>query len=123
MTSTVLHAQSSTRIWGGCIEDYLPIHNWFDETKKCMGDFRHRALRHHAFGIFECEEKFGPYITNSDGRVVPTRYVGEQHVLEDCGGRIPSVEDWLECLSTKSWMAKAVPAQLKHGTRGGRTHE
>lgn len=119
MTSTVLHAESSVRVWGGCIEDYLPIHEWFDATKRCVGDYRHRALRHHTFGIFECEEKFGPYIVNSDGRKVPTRYIGEQHVLEDCGGVIPTVEDWVENIKPQWWMAKAQHPQMNHGTRGG----
>ena len=34
-------------------------------------------------------------LTNSAGRVIPTRYVGEQHVKEDLGW-IPSLKDWLE---------------------------
>lgn len=29
---------------------------------------------------------FGTLITNSDGKKVPVRYIGEQHVKEDCGG-------------------------------------
>ena len=32
------------------------------------------------------------------------RYVGEQHVKEDCGGRIPTVKDWLEELPLRTWM-------------------
>lgn len=48
------HALSSVKQWGGQVDDYLPIHNWFDESKAFIGDFRHRALRHHAEGIFLC---------------------------------------------------------------------
>jgi hypothetical protein len=44
------HALSSARKHGGKIEDYLPLHQWFDETKKHICDFRHRALRHHSIG-------------------------------------------------------------------------
>jgi hypothetical protein len=40
------HALSSVREWGGPIEDYLAIHDFFDESKKIIADFRHRALRH-----------------------------------------------------------------------------
>jgi hypothetical protein len=46
------HALSSVRKWGGAVEDYIPIHNWFDESKQIIADFRHRALRHHSEGIF-----------------------------------------------------------------------
>jgi hypothetical protein len=30
---------------GGALEDYIPIHNWFDESKQIIADFRHRILR------------------------------------------------------------------------------
>ena len=82
------HAESSSRKFGGKAEDYLAIHNWFDESKSFFTDFRHRALRHHAEGIFLAERIFGVTIVNSDGERVPVRYVGEQHVKEDLG-RIP----------------------------------
>lgn len=66
MTHTYYHAKSSARVFGGVPEDYLAVHNWFDSTKSSFCDFRHRALRHHAEGIFECERVFGTTITNSD---------------------------------------------------------
>ena len=43
------------RKWGGTTEDYIPIHDWFDQSKMIVADFRHRALRHHAEGIFMLE--------------------------------------------------------------------
>jgi len=46
------HALSSVKKWGGEVSDYLPLHTWFDQSKAIAGDFRHRALRHHAEGIF-----------------------------------------------------------------------
>jgi hypothetical protein len=97
------HALSSVKKWGGVPEDYQAIHDWFDESKAHMADFRHRALRHHAEGIFMAEKIFGSTITNSAGRVVPVRYVGEQHVSEDLG-RIPTVADWLLNIRPESWM-------------------
>jgi hypothetical protein len=99
------HALSSVQRWGGRVEDYLPIHDWFDESKQGMADFRHRALRHHTEGIFWCERIFGATLTNSDGRVVPVRWVGEQHVKEDLG-RIPTIQDWLENLMPQPWMRR-----------------
>ena len=67
------HALSSVRKWGGAIEDYQPIHDWFDGSKQIIADFRHRALRHHAEGIFMAETIFGSTITLSTGRVIPVR--------------------------------------------------
>jgi hypothetical protein len=40
------------------------------------------------------EKKFGSEFTNSDGKIVYTRYVGEQHVKEDCNNYIPSAKEW-----------------------------
>ena len=99
----IKHAESSARKFGGKSEDYLAIHNWFDESKSFFTDFRHRALRHHAEGIFLAERIFGVTIVNSDGELVPVRYVGEQHVKEDLG-RIPTVQDWLTQISPQRWM-------------------
>lgn len=99
------HSVSSTKKYGGQWEDYIKIHSWFDESKKLFADFRHRGLRHHSFGIFECEKVFGPTITNSDGKVIPTRFIGEQHVIEDCGF-IPTVESWLKEIQLQPWMRK-----------------
>ena len=98
MAHPLKHAESSARKFGGKAEDYLPIHNWFDESKAFIADFRHRALRHHAEGIFLCERIFGVAITNSEGKQVPVRYIGEQHVREDLG-RIPTAQDWLSQIS------------------------
>lgn len=97
------HALSSVAKFGGKTNDYLPIHNWFDESKSSMADFRHRAARHHSEGIFWCEDKFGVTIKNSDGKVIPTRYIGEQHVKEDLG-RIPRLSDWLGKIQPEKWM-------------------
>ena len=107
------HALSSVRKHGGQVEDYLPIHSWFDESKEHLANFRHRALRHHAEGIFECERVFGVTITNSDGKRVPTRLIGEQHVAEDLG-RVPTVAEWLLAIQEQPWMNRKVE-RLPHG--------
>ena len=99
------HSKSSVKKWGGKISDYLPIHNWYDESKSFYAGMTHRALRHHAEGIFMCEKIFGTTITNSDGKEVPVRYIGEQHVQEDLGF-IPTVADWLRCIKPEKWMMR-----------------
>jgi hypothetical protein len=83
----------------------MPIHDWFDETKKCFADFRHRAIRHHSEGIYLCEQVFGKTITLSTGTVIPVRWIAEQHVREDLG-RIPTIQDWLVHLEPRAWMGR-----------------
>lgn len=103
------HARSSVNKWGGAIEDYLPIHQWFDATKEWVGHSAHRMFRHHSEGIFECEKIFGIFIINSAGKRVYVRYIGEQHVKEDCNNYIPSAKEWLENFRNKTtplWMLK-----------------
>ena len=97
------HAVSSAKKYGGEPADYLPIHQFLDASKQHMADFRHRALRHHSEGIFQLEALFGATITLSTGRVLPVRFIGEQHVLEDLG-RIPTVADWLAKIQPEPWM-------------------
>lgn len=117
MAHTYYHARTNVRMFGGCENDYIHLHNWMDATKESFSDFRHRALRHHSNGIFEAERIFGETLVNSDGKVVPVRLCLESHVLEDLG-RIPTIGDWLSCIKPEPWMARATPVRMKHGTRG-----
>ena len=101
------HSLSSVKRWGGVPDDYAAIHDFFDQSKSIIADFRHRALRHHAEGIFLAETIFGRTITLSTGRVVPTRLIGEQHVQEDLGF-IPSFADWVKAIRPEpGWAAPA----------------
>lgn len=132
------HAVSSQKKWGGEVEDYLPIHQWFDETKKHFSDPRHRAIRHHSEGIGLMISIFGPTITLStcgrcghvetsilhdlelgldpsigvgrevhafNEKLIPTRWIGEQHCLEDFG-HIPTMADFLRHMTIESWMVR-----------------
>lgn len=107
MAHPLQHCKSSVKKFGGQISDYEAIHNWFDETKAWVGHSKHRMFRHHSEGIFECEKIFGASFVNSDGKTVYTRYVGEQHVKEDCNGHLPSAKEWLDNLhEPKEWMIR-----------------
>ncbi|WP_230721866.1 DUF6915 family protein [Martelella mediterranea] len=105
MAHPLHHAESSARRFGGAPEDYQHVHDWFDSSKEHLAIFTHRAHRHHTLGIFEAEREFGHSLTNSAGRVVPIRWICEQHVREDCQGRIPSLADWLCRIQPEPWMA------------------
>lgn len=117
MTHPYYHAESSARIFGGVANDYIEYHNFLDRHKEHFCDFRHRLLTHHAEGIFEAERKFGFTISISNGKEVPLRYVLEQHVKEDCGGRVPNLSDWLKHINPQPWMARS----YKLSERGARS--
>jgi hypothetical protein len=114
MAHCYYHALSSVRKWGGAVEDYLPLHQWFDQSKAILADPRHRALRHHAEGIFMLETLFGATIVNADDRIVPVRLVGEQHVREDLGV-IPSFADWARLITPQAWMLRGHPLDEAEG--------
>jgi hypothetical protein len=105
------HSRSSARKWGGEPEEYLVYHEWFDATKAWVGHSKHRMFRHHSEGIFELEKIFGVSFVNSVGKTVYTRYIGEQHVKEDCFGYIPSAKEWIKALESgkpEQWMLRTL---------------
>lgn len=118
MASPYHHSLSSVKKWGGDVDDYLATHEWLDGSKELHGDFRHRMLRHHSQGIYEAARVFGDRLTLSSGRVIPTRWVGEQHVVEDCGF-IPSLSDWCKQIQPAAWMNR--PSQLSQSTTSPHT--
>jgi hypothetical protein len=108
MAKPHIHAMSSAKRYGGSPVDYIKIHDWFDETKSWIPDNRHRAIRHHAEGIFQCMKIFGDEngcIENSHGKKVSVRDIGEQHVREDFSGFIPTAADYLQEMESQSWMS------------------
>ena len=110
MANPLVHSKSSVRLWGGKVEDYLPLHNKMDISKKYFSDNRHRALTHNMFFIFEVMiPLFGEYIDNSDGNTVSVKDICEYHILEDYGKKfIPNVSDFLQEMEIKSWMANGL---------------
>lgn len=107
MSKPWIHAVSSAKIYGGKPEDYLAIHEFMDSSKATMSDNRHRALTHNTWFITTILHRiFGSTIKNSDGNAVPVRDIGEQHCLEDFGGRfVPTVQDYLGEMDSKPWMS------------------
>lgn len=108
----LIHAKISTKRYGGCPEDYIEIHDFFDSSKASLPDVRHRAILHSSFGIFVAERVFGTYITNSDGKDVSVRDICEDHVQEDLGF-IPTVQDWFKELPIEGWMSGTLKKQKK----------
>jgi len=111
MAHPIIHSKSSAKKFGGRPDEYIGIHEWFDETKAWIGHSNHRVFRHHSEGIFEMEKIFGKSFINSEDKVVYTRYIGEQHVKEDCNGYIPSASEWIKMFQSKEiplWAIKTL---------------
>jgi hypothetical protein len=108
----IIHARSSAKRFGGKPEDYFPIHDFLDSSKAAFPDNRHRALTHNSWFLFVLEKVhmpehkwLGPILTNSDGRQVSVREIGEQHILEDFRMEfIPTPADYLQEMEIKPWM-------------------
>jgi hypothetical protein len=116
MAHPILHSKSSAKKFGGKWEDYIHLHEWLDETKSWYGHSIHRMFRHHSEGIFEMEKRFGVSFKNSEDKIVYTRYVGEQHVKEDCNNYIPSAKEWLMAIEKNEkpiWMLKTIKLEFE----------
>lgn len=109
--NSFFHAKSSAAKWGGKPEDYQPIHDFIDSSKRIIGDVRHRAIYHHTEGTFLCERIFGVTIINSAGKQVPVRLVAERHILEDLGW-LPTPADYLKDTPIAAWMSGAQRKEL-----------
>ena len=98
----MVHSRLSAKKFGGKDSDYQMIHDFIDSSKAHVADVRHRALLHSSFGCYLVEQVFGLTIANSDGQLVSTRDIAEQHILEDLG-RIPSVSDYFKSFQVQQW--------------------
>lgn len=100
------HAVSAARKFGGQPEDYLAIHTFMDTSKAAIGDNRHRVLSHHsAFLVEVLVPVFGEtFKRQSDGKVMSTRDIGEQHNDEDYGGWMPTATDFINEIPLADWM-------------------
>ena len=99
-------ACESARRFGGGAERFSPLHDWFLETKAWTAGPQHLLFRHHAFGIFEAEARFGAVVHGPSGPGVPTRVVAEWHVRQVLG-RIPAATDFLRRIKGQRWMLQA----------------
>lgn len=106
MSKPYIHAQSSAKKFGGNPEDYLEIHAFMDCSKGAISDNRHRALTHTSwFIMYILPRIFGETFKISTGKVISTRDIAEQHILEDFGGKfIPTVQDYFQEMEFKPWM-------------------
>lgn len=99
------HCDFSVNKWGGVAEDYEAIHKWFCGPVLQHESEQFRALLYHSQGIFTAEEVFGPIVANSNGRIIPVRFIAEEHV-KLAVGRIPTAFEWLKEIQARPWMRR-----------------
>lgn len=101
------HCLTQANKFGGSPKDYEEINFFIDSSKLHYPFWMHRAITHNSFFIGICEKVFGSHIVNSDNMVVPVRVIAEEHIKEDCDGKVPTIQDWLVAISNKDqlkWM-------------------
>jgi hypothetical protein len=119
MAHPYYHACSSVRLFGGCPNDYLFLHNFFDQTKVCVPTSLHRLLLHNTFGIDLCCQIHGEHFQRSSDQItIQTRTIAEQHVSEDFGF-LPTLQDCLRShpLSKGNLPPGHGPFVLPHASR------
>ena len=112
----LIHARINVKTYGGTVDDYIPIHNFLDSSKVTHPDVRHRALLHSSFGCQIAEQVFGVYFKNSEGKLVSTRDIAEDHIIQDLGF-LPSVSHYLNNMTIQTWMSgseKSVVRTKRH---------
>jgi len=89
-----IHAKASVhKVGHGDMDDYLPIHNIMDWSKKAWARASHRLVMHNAYGCYVIESIFGEVAVSSDNKQYSPRDVAEFHCLEDMQN-IHTVERW-----------------------------
>lgn len=100
--NAMMHSRISAKRWGGCAEDYYPIHEFIDSTKEMCGDGRHRIF-HTMWAVNRLVVPiFGHTLVNSEGKSVDVKDLCERdHLLVDYGNKyIPTLSDFVGALNS-----------------------
>ena len=110
MANPLIHSKSSTKRWGGKVEDYMPIHELLDSPKVCMNNNTARSMTHNTWFAYTIIPKiFGYTIINSDGKSVDTVDIAMLHIAEDYRHLfVPTPQDFLKNMTLQPWMNNAV---------------
>ena len=87
-----------------------------DSSKSAVSSNLHRFLTHNSHFVGHILEKiFGVYFTNSDGRIIQVRDIGERHVLQDFQNKfLPTAQDWASTMTVQPWqLGRGTPPSFK----------
>lgn len=114
-----IHAIRDVKQWGGKEEDYTAIHDLMDSSKEAFASNAHRVATHNIWFVHKILPRiFGDTITNSDGKRVSVKDIGEQHCLLDFRGKfIPTLQDWAENIEFKMWMNNGMGGDMPNSAK------
>jgi hypothetical protein len=93
------------RRFGGVADDYAAMEAWFGRPEQFSPNAGARAVILNSFGIYLCEQTFGPVVErSSDGKVLPTRLLAEHYVNYYHKGRIPALAEMVQQIPMRGWM-------------------
>lgn len=111
------HALLSSKKFNCHVEDTLKLHKLMDSSKHFFPASQHRLFSHNLWFIQILTELIGDTIANTKtGEMMSTRDILFEHCREDHNGRVPSLEDWLQCVrfettqEQKIWFNNPRPA-------------
>ena len=110
MAKPLIHSKSSVKLWGGKVEDYLPLHELIDSPKATMNNNSVRVLTHNTWFAYQIMPKiFGYNIINSDGKSVDVVDISMLHIAEDFRMKfVPTPQDYLQHLQVQAWFNNGV---------------
>jgi hypothetical protein len=93
------HALLSAKKFNCAVEDTLMLHRLMDSSKNFFPASQHRMFSHNLWFIQVVTDLSGDVVTNSlTGGTLPTRDILYEHCREDHNGRVPSLQDWFQCI-------------------------
>jgi len=111
------HALLSAKKLNCHVEDTLSLHKLMDSSKHFFPASQHRLFSHNTWFIQVLTEVVGDVVLNTrTGENMSTRDILFEHCREDHNGRVPSLQDWLECirfdipLQHREWFNKPRPS-------------
>lgn len=93
------HALLSAKKFDCHVEDTLRLHKLMDSSKHFFPASQHRLFSHNLWFIQVLTDLIGDVVPNSKtGDNMSTRDILFEHCKEDHNGKVPSLEDWLQCI-------------------------
>lgn len=93
------HALLSAKKFKCDVNDTLKLHKVMDSSKFYMPISQHRLFSHNTWFIQVLTDLIGEVVPNTlTGEMLSVRDVLYEHCKEDHNGRVPSIQDWLQCL-------------------------
>lgn len=124
------HALLSAKKFNCHVEDTLRLHKLMDSSKHFFPASQHRLFSHNLWFIQVLTDLIGDVVPNSKtGDNMSTRDILFEHCKEDHNGKVPSLEDWLQCIrfettqEQKTWFNrprladKTLLRELKNNTQ------